>query len=137
MREVAFTLLDEGRPIRAMARIDGARIRLPHSVLEELGWHLSPEGLCREGLCVPLPAAADALSPDGMTLDALAAALDRPLALDTAEAAAYLGVSATDRAAALASLEAPDFTLPDLAGRLHSLSAQRGKKVFLVAYASW
>ena len=32
---------------------------------------------------------------------------------------------------------APDFSLPDLAGRLHTLSDYRGKKVLLIAYASW
>ena len=32
---------------------------------------------------------------------------------------------------------APDFTLPDLAGQIHTLSDYRGKKVLLVAYASW
>lgn len=61
----------------------------------------------------------------------------RPVALDEAEGAAYLGVSAEDRGRRLASLEAPDFTLPDLDGRLHSLSEHRGAKVFLVAYGSW
>ena len=61
----------------------------------------------------------------------------RPVAVDPEEGAAYLGVPARARAAALASLEAPDVTLPDLDGRLHSLSEHRGKKVLLVAYASW
>lgn len=37
----------------------------------------------------------------------------------------------------LASLEAPDFTLPDLDGRPHSLSDYRGQKILLAAYASW
>jgi peroxiredoxin len=37
----------------------------------------------------------------------------------------------------MATLEAPDFTLPDLAGRMHTLSDHRGKKVLLIAYASW
>ena len=32
---------------------------------------------------------------------------------------------------------APDFSLPDLSGRRHSLSGQRGKKALLIAYASW
>jgi hypothetical protein len=66
-----------------------------------------------------------------------AAAEGRPVAVDQEERAAYLGVTARARAAALASLEAPDFTLPDLDGRLHSLAEHRGKKVLLVAYASW
>ena len=61
----------------------------------------------------------------------------RPVALDDAERVAYLGVSAEERGRQLASLEAPDFTLPDLDGRLHSLRDHRGAKVFLVAYGSW
>jgi hypothetical protein len=48
-----------------------------------------------------------------------------------------LGTGAGERARALGSLEAPDFTLPDLEGRLNSLSAQRGRKVLLVTWASW
>jgi hypothetical protein len=48
-----------------------------------------------------------------------------------------LGVGAAARSDALRSLEAPDFTLPDLEGRRHSLSDQRGKKVLLVTWASW
>ena len=61
----------------------------------------------------------------------------RPVALDEAERVAYLGVSAEERGRRLASLEAPEFTLPDLDGRSHSLSDHRGVKVFLVAYGSW
>src|SRR5262249_19657929 len=66
-----------------------------------------------------------------------AEAVGRPVAIDLEEQAAYVGISAAERAKALASLEAPDFTLPDLDGRMHSLSQHRGKKVLLVAYASW
>jgi hypothetical protein len=69
-------------------------------------------------------------------IDALAAG-GRPLAVDREEGVAYLGETALVRATRLTSLEAPDFSLPDLVGRAHSLSAYRGKKVLLVAYASW
>ncbi|HSY78461.1 MAG TPA: redoxin domain-containing protein [Verrucomicrobiae bacterium] len=34
-------------------------------------------------------------------------------------------------------MQAPDFELPDLDGKLHRLSDYRGKKVFLLAWASW
>ena len=74
---------------------------------------------------------------DGPAVAKRAEAAGRPVAVDLDEQAAYLGVSAAERAKALASLEAPDFTLPDLDGRMHSLSRQRGKKVLLVDYASW
>jgi hypothetical protein len=74
---------------------------------------------------------------DGVGLVERAQAAGRPAAVDGEAGAAYLGVSAPERGRQLASLEAPDFTLPDLAGRLHSLSDHRGKKVFLVTYGSW
>ena len=48
-----------------------------------------------------------------------------------------LGEAAADRSRKLESLEAPDFTLPDIEGKLHSLSDFRGKKVFLATWASW
>ena len=75
----------------------------------------------------PVPASA---------IDALTGR-DRPIAVDREEGVAYLGVAAGVRAARLASLQAPDFSLPDLEGRTHSLADHRGRKVLLVAYASW
>ena len=48
-----------------------------------------------------------------------------------------LGGSARERAQALASQHAPEFTLPDLDGRPHALGQYRGKKILLVAWASW
>jgi hypothetical protein len=74
---------------------------------------------------------------DGIDLEALAGLLDRPLAADAAAGIAVLGAPAEERAGRLASMEAPDFTLPDLEGRLHSLRDQRGKKTLLIAWASW
>jgi len=74
---------------------------------------------------------------EGVALAKRAESAGRPVAVDLDERAAYLGVTARERADALASLEAPDFTLPDLEGRLHSLAQHRGRKVLLVAYASW
>jgi len=57
--------------------------------------------------------------------------------VDAEERAAYLGTAAAERAEQLGSLRAPDFSLPDLDGRTHSLGEQRGRKVLLVVYASW
>ena len=74
---------------------------------------------------------------DGVERARHAEAAGRPVAMDLDERVAYLGVPAEERGRRLASLEAPDFSLPDLGGRLHSLSEYRGKKVLLVAYASW
>ena len=48
-----------------------------------------------------------------------------------------LGESASVRADALTSLIAPDFELADLNGQRHRLSDYRGRKVFMVTWASW
>lgn len=80
---------------------------------------------------------AGARDVDERRIDELVARGDRPLAIDREEAVAYLGIGAETRGSALASLQAPDFTLPDLAGRRHTLAEHRGEKVLLVAWASW
>jgi hypothetical protein len=111
-----FTVVIEGTPAAGPARVVDGRVRLlPGRAWDALGRSLAAES----------------------DLEEEAARLDRPLAVDLEARAAFLGVSARARAARLASLEAPDFTLPDLEGRLHSLAQHRGQKVFLVAYGSW
>jgi hypothetical protein len=133
-----FVLIDDGRTIDVAARVAEGRVRLsPETVTTALGWEVTAGGLCRDGMCLPVDEGARLDSEDGVDLAALAAALDRPLALDLEERAGYLGVSASERAQALRSLWAPDFTLPALDGRPHTLSAHRGTKVALVAWASW
>ena len=133
-----FTILDGGQPVELAAEIAGEQVALDSaSVHEELGWSLRPEGLCRGSVCVPVRDRAALVGERGIDLAELARVLDRPLALDVAERAAALGTPASERRAALEGLEAPDFTLPDLTGRRHTLSGFRGKKVLLIAYASW
>jgi hypothetical protein len=133
-----FTILDGGHPVELAAQVEGERVALdPAGVHEELGWSLRPEGLCRGSVCVPVRDRAALVSKQGIDLAELARVQGRPLALDVAERAAALGTPASERRAALEGLEAPDFTLPDLAGRRHTLSGFRGKKVLLIAYASW
>lgn len=138
MQELTFTIIDNGRPVDVSAIIAGGTVGLPSGGLKAaLGWELKPEGLCRGAICVPLPAGSLPVTDAGIDLAALAAVLGRPLALDPDERAAFLGVPARERSRALASLDAPDFTLPDLAGRPHSLTDALGNKILLIAYASW
>jgi hypothetical protein len=134
----SFTLLESDCAHEISATIADGRVRIPaDDVRDALGWELKPEGLCRGDVCVPVSDAASLSTADGIDLQALAEATGRPLALDAAEGAAALGTALVDRAGQLESLEAPDFSLPDLNGTLHSLSDHRGKKVLLIAYASW
>jgi len=136
-----FTILDDGRATDVDVEADGESLRLsPASLRAALGFELKPEGLCKDQLCVPLrdrPGGAPLVTSGGVELAELAALLDRPLATDVAEGVAYVGISAAARSAQLDSLEAPEFRLPDLDGRMHALSDYRGRRVFLLAWASW
>ena len=137
MPERAFTIIDDGTPVEVSGTVEGGAVRLScDAARAALGWELKAQGLCRDSICIPVPPGV-AGAPGAIDLVELARLLGRPLALDVDEGAAWFGVGAQQRAQALASLEAPDFTLPDLAGREHSLRQQRGKKVLLVAWASW
>jgi len=134
----SFALLDDERAVELPALVRGGTVRIAAEALREAtGWKLEPRGLCRSEVCVPVRDRAALVDDVGVDLAAFARALGRPLALDAAERAAALGTASAERSARMATLEAPDFTLPDLGGRLHSLSEHRGKKVLLVVYASW
>ena len=137
-RSEAFTLIDGERAVEIPARLSGDAVRIaPEALHGATGWKLEPRGLCRGEVCVPVRDRAALADDSGVDLAAFARAIDQPLALDAAERAAALGTAAAERSARMATLEAPDFRLPDLAGRMHSLSEHRGRKVLLVAYASW
>lgn len=112
------------------------------------GFEVKPQGVCRAELCFPLPKARmkDFLRDEKGTdahakgswfnLTAFAALVHQPFAHDDAVGMWYFGLRA-DQQQRLASLRAPDFTLPDMSGKMHSLSDFRGKKVFLITWASW
>ena len=99
------------------------------------GWVLKPEGMCRDDLCVPLPGAMK--RGERIDVGAFWRHLGNPVASDRAGETWVLGAGAEARGAALAGLQAPDFELPDLAGKRHRLSDYRGQKVFLTTWASW
>jgi hypothetical protein len=135
-----YTILDENRhfEIPAAAAAPDTGIWLDAAAAQQkLGWQLKPEGLCQGDVCIPVRDRTGWVADGVIELAGLAKALGRPLAVDADERVAALGTAAATRAASLTSLEAPDFSLPDLAGRMHTLSEHRGKKVLLIAYASW
>ena len=105
-------------------------------------FELKPQGVCRDQLCFPVPKARTqefVRKSSGVTsfnLLAFAQLVNQPVAHDDALSTWYFGLRA-DQRQGLASLQAPSFTLPDMAGKMHSLSDYRGKKVLLVTWASW
>lgn len=98
------------------------------------GWDPKPEGLCRGEVCVP---AAGVLHDDG-TIDALAAAqrLGMPVVRDEEHGLTALGPGSTT-GHTLSSAAAPDPELVDRDGNPFRLSSLHGRKVLLVAWASY
>ena len=132
-------LLDAG-PIEVAASAAEGQLWLSRTDAQAVsGWTLKPEGLCRGDICTPVPAQNADHFVDGkrVNLAAFWTHMGKPLCHSEDKTVWAFGESADDRGASLQSLEAPDFTLPDLEGVTHSLSDYRGKKVFLATFASW
>jgi hypothetical protein len=127
----------------AGARCEAANLWVPVADLPALGWELRPEGVCRGDLCVPIPKGRerDFVREEGGTrsfnVSALASLRRQPVVRTEAEDVFAIGEASSDRAELLRGGVAPDFALPDLSGRVHRLSEYRGRKVFLVSWASW
>lgn len=105
-------------------------------------FEVKPQGVCRDELCFPLPKARQqeflrkSSGKEWFNLVTFADLVHQPVAHDEALATWYFGLR-SDQRQVLTSLQAPDFTLPDMEGKQHSLSDFRGKKVLLVTWASW
>jgi AhpC/TSA family len=140
---MSVTILYKERPAYAAAATveDGDLWVHAHELAAATGWELRPEGACRGDVCVPIPRGREGEfvreRPARFNLAALARLLAEPVAHDDAHAVWFFGEGAAARRTEMQSLRAPDFTLPDLEGRPHALADYRGKKVFLVFWASW
>jgi hypothetical protein len=128
----------------ASAESDGDALWLDVTDLERItGYELKPEGFCRDEVCVPVPVGReseflrDGAGGPSINLAAFWRHLDAAIVHDEDGQAWSLGEPPDDRGARLQSLQAPDFTLPDVGGTPHSLSDYRGQKVLLAAWASW
>jgi hypothetical protein len=137
-----ITILSGDAPyVAASATAEGEALWLSLADLHAAtGWESKPQGLCRGDVCVPIPPArtSEFFAPDGrFNLAAFARHIGRPAVHDDAAGVWLLGEPAASRRDALRSLEAPDFTLPDLDGNTFTLSQFRGKKVLLLSWASW
>jgi hypothetical protein len=138
MTERPFVIICESRTTEGTARVEDGRVFVSPEALERAtGWQVKPQGLCFGEACYPLPKSGSPVTDRGVDLEAFAKLTGQPFAMDAGEGIAALTAPAQRRTETLRSLEAPDFTLPDLDGNPHSLSDHRGKKVLLAAYASW
>ena len=100
---------------------------------------MKPEGLCQDDICVAVPRDRrdEFVREDAVNVVAFWRHMDRPVLHDASGDTWMLGAGAAERGRQLETLEAPDFTLPDLEGKPHALSDYRDKRVFLTTWSSW
>ena len=99
------------------------------------GWEIKPEGACQADVCVPLPT----LEPDAegrIEVTVVAERLGMPIAHDGAHGLWALGPRSGDRRV-LERARMPDLVLQDFDGDAFDLASLRGRKVVLIAWASW
>jgi peroxiredoxin len=105
----------------------------PADFAAQTGWEAKPEGLCRGEACLPAPGA---LRDDGrLDVEVAAAALAMPVVHDETHGLWAIGPASGGRA--LSTAVAADPVLQDRDGAPFRLSSLHGRKVVLVAWASW
>ena len=132
------TVINDTEHVEVEAQTDGRWLMQPSDFEALTGWTLKPEGLCRDDVCAPIFRRDAVLTADG-SIDLVEAApiIGMTAVADGERGVAAITVSAQERAGEMASLRAPDFTLPDLNGRPVSLHDFDRRKVLLLAWSSW
>ncbi len=97
------------------------------------GWTSKPEGMCKGDACVPV---AGAVRADG-SLDVAGVADRLGMALVADDAAGVWALGPESGGRALTTATVPPIELPDIDGNPFDLAAMHGRKVLLVAWASW
>jgi hypothetical protein len=143
-KEIRATIVyDDTATDLAAVREDGGQLWITTADLKRATqFEVKPQGVCRDELCFPLPKARQqefvhkTPQVSWFNITAFADLVHQPVAHDAALGTWYFGLR-SDQRQQLSSLQAPDFALPDLHGKLHRLSDFQGKKILLVTWASW
>ena len=98
-------------------------------------FELKPQGACRADLCIPIPKSM--IRGDYFNLTAFAKKAGQPVVAEPGARVWSLGEMQALGGGFVTSRVAPDFAVPDRAGRPVHLSQFRGKKVLVVTWASW
>src|SRR5262249_26070758 len=98
-------------------------------------FELKPQGACRADVCVPVT--KEMTRGTFFNLTAFARVVGQPVVVDRSARVWSFGEIPLVRGASLESRAAPDFAVPDRAGRIVHLADFRGKKVLVLTWASW
>ena len=114
------------------------KVSVSNSALEQAtGWSLKPEGLCRDQVCVPVLNVTALSQADQVDLSEFARLVQQNIVIDAQRKVVALGEQAQVRGTEMATLDAPDFTLPDIHGQQVSFSDYNRRKRLLLAWSSW
>jgi hypothetical protein len=106
----------------------------PDELLAATGWEIKPEGACKDDECVPL--AGVGVTVDGaIDVAAFAERMGMPLVSDEKHGVFALGPRAGGHV--LDGVALPELVLDDFHGNAFDVASLRGRKVLLVAWASW
>ena len=105
----------------------------PAEFAARTGWEAKPEGFCKGDRCVPV---IDGVDDAGLiAVDRVAERLG--MAVVTDEGSGFTAIGPESGGSALSTAELPDLELPDQHGNPFRLRSLHGRKVLLVAWASW
>lgn len=105
----------------------------PATFADATGWESKPEGLCKGDQCVPAPEAVTA--DGGLDVTVVADRLGMAIVEDPEHGLVALGPESGGRALTTATV--PELPFTDADGNPFSLGSLHGRKVLLVAWASW
>lgn len=111
------------------------RLALPPDDFRALtGWEIKPEGACKDDVCIPLTG-PDPVVDGTLDVAAFAEQIGMPLVADEPHSLWALGPRAGGNV--LASVELPELVFSDFEGNAFDVASLRGRKVLLLAWASW
>lgn len=131
------TVINDTEHVEVQAEL-GARWLMQPAAFEALtGWTLKPEGMCRGDVCAPIYHRNKVIVDGLVDLQEAASIIGLSAVTDPERGVAALAASAPSRAQEMITLQAPDFTLSNLAGEPVSLHDFNRRKVLLLAWSSW
>ncbi|CAB4897794.1 unannotated protein [freshwater metagenome] len=131
------TIINDVEHVEVDAVLGSRWLMQPDAFQSLTGWTLKPEGLCRGDVCAPIYHRDKVLADGLIDLQEAAPIIGLSVVTDPDRGVAALTASAPARAQEMISLQAPDFTLSNLAGEPVSLHDFNRRKVLLLAWSSW
>jgi hypothetical protein len=141
--EKAVIILRDGKTTKIeTAATDGSHLWVASADVAKVnGFEPKPKGLCAADLCIPVPDSDDwhrrFKGTEYFDVTRFAAKVDQAVAPSESKTTWSFGAVPRLNRRGLSSGMAPDFSLPDRAGKPVRLSSFRGKKVLLLTWSSW